>query len=130
MQVAIDVPWNDSGIYDFPSDMTAPEYMEPILGLHPGDAQRGLEDLGSLIEYKDDSTVLRVLHASLFDFLSDPARFLDLPFNLAAIDADLAIWYSYLDPHHDNVQIEELEGESNILHEILLLCVGELLKPF
>ena len=130
MQVAIDVPWNDSGIYDFPSDMTAPEYMEPILGLHPGDVQRGLEDLGSLIEYKDDSTVLRVLHASLFDFLSDPARFLDLPFNLAAIDADLAIWYSYLDPHRDNVQIEELEGESNILHEILLLGVGELLKPF
>jgi len=43
--------------------------MDPILGLHPGDVQRGLEDLGSNIEYKDDNTVLRVLHAPLFDFL-------------------------------------------------------------
>ena len=109
----IDVPWG--GTYDFPSEMMAPECMEPILRLDPGDVQRGLEDLGSLIEYKDDNIELRVLHASLFDFLSDPTRFMELPFNLASIYTDLAIWCSHLDPYHDNVSIPFFYCESDIL---------------
>jgi len=113
------VPW-DEDPYSFPSEITTPANTEIILGLHPGDVQRGLEDLGSLIEYKGDYKELRVLHASLFDFLSDPTRFSGLPFSLAAIHTDLAIWCSYLDARHSNVQIEDLQCESDILHRLLL----------
>jgi len=114
------MPWDD--VYCFPSKMlTTPEYMERILGLHPGDIQRGLEDLGSLIEYKGDNTELRVLHASLFDFLSDPSRFMDLPFNIASIHTNLAIWCSHLDSCRDNFQIPDLHSESDILLQFLLL---------
>ena len=86
---AIAVPWGH--IYRYPSQITAPEYMETILGLDPGDVQRCLEDLGSLIEYKSDTEKLRVLHASLFDFLLDPARFLELPIDLPNLHTNLAI---------------------------------------
>jgi len=133
-------PW---GIrYSFPSQFTVPKYMEPILGLHPGDVQCGLEDLGSLIEYKGDHIELRVLHASLFDFLSDPARFMELPFNLSSIYTDLAIWCSYLDPHRDNVQIPGLHGECDLIPTtsrqgespktmlILYMCTGRLFPLF
>jgi len=82
--------------------------------------ERGLEDLGSLIEYKADNIRLRVLHASLFDFLSDPTRFSGLPFNLAAIHTDLAVWCSYLDAGHDNVRVEHLWCESDILYHLFL----------
>jgi len=111
------VPWGYS--HAFFSEMTAPECIESILGLHPGEVECGLEDLGSLIEYKGDDIQLRVLHASLFDFLSDPTRFSDLPFNLAAIHTDVAIWCSHLDAYHDNFQIEELGGESDISFQLL-----------
>jgi len=115
---SIKAPWNT---YDLlPSKITVPMNMEPILGLRPGDVQRGLEDLGSLIEYKSDDISLRVLHASLFDFLSDPTRFSGLPFNLAAIHTDLAIWCSYFDTDHGNFQIEDPEGESDILYRLFL----------
>jgi len=119
---AIDVPWGkiDGFPYRFPSEITAPEYMEPILGLHPGDVQRGLEDLGSLIEYKGDDKELRVLHASLFDFLLDPTRFLELPFNLKDVHTDLAIWCSHLDSCRDNVQIWGLHCES-LLYQLINL---------
>jgi len=117
---AVGVPWDGGDGFIFPSDMTRPGNTERILGLKPGDVERGLEDLGSLIEYKDDNTKLRVLHASLFDFLSDPTRFAGLPFNLAAIHADLAIWCSYLDAGHGDVQIEDLDCESDILYRLFL----------
>jgi len=107
------VPRNAS--YPYPPQITVPENMEPILGLNPGDVQRGLEDLGSLIEYKGDNIKLRVLHNSLFDFLSDPTRFSDLPFKLASIHTDLAIWSSHFDPYRDNVQIQRLRCESHVL---------------
>jgi len=113
------VPW-DKDPHGRPSKITTPANTEIILGLHPGDVQRGLEDLGSLIEYKGDDVKLRVLHASLFDFLSDPIRFSGLPFSLAAIHTDLAIWCSYLDAHHDNVEIENLQCESDILYRLFL----------
>jgi len=113
------VPWG-RGPYILPSNITTPANKEIILGLHPGDVQRGLEDLGSLIDYKGDDIELRVLHASLFDFLSDPTRFSGLPFNLAAIHTDLAIWSSYLDARHGNVQSENLECESDILYRLFL----------
>ena len=109
---AIDVPWGH--IYRYPSQITAPEYMETILGLDPGDVQRCLEDLGSLIEYKSDTEKLRVLHASLFDFLLDPARFLELPIDLPNLHTNLAIWCSYLDSHRNNFQIPDLNCEFNI----------------
>jgi len=88
--------------------------MEPILGLHPGDVERGLEDLGCLIDYRSDTIELRVLHASLFDFLSDHTRFMELPFNLASICTDMAMWCSYLDSYSDNVQNPHLFCESHI----------------
>jgi len=113
------VPWN-RGPYGRPFKITTPENTEIILGLHPGDVQRGLEDLGSLIEYKGDNIQPRVLHASLFDFLSDPIRFSGLPFSLAAIHTDLAIWCSYLDAHHGNIRIENLRCESDILYRLFL----------
>jgi len=109
---AIDVPWGH--IYRYPSQITAPEYMETILGLDPGDVQRCLEDLGSLIEYKSDTEKLRVLHASLFDFLSDPARFLELAIDLPNLHTNLAIWCSHLDSHRNNFQIPDLNCEFNI----------------
>ena len=102
----IAVPWDKDNYCAFPYEISTPKNTEQMLGLHPGDVQRGIEELGSLIEYKDDDTKLRVLHASLFDFLSDPTRFSGLPFNLAAIHTDLAIWSSYLNPLQDNVQCE------------------------
>jgi len=108
-------PWDlGSGYYVFPPELTAPKNIESILGLYPGDVQRGLEDLGSLIEYKGDDVRLRVLHASLFDFLSDPTRFMELPFNLASIHTDLAIWCCHLDSYRDNFQIPQLRGKSRI----------------
>jgi len=113
------VPWG-RGPYIFPSIITTPANTEIILGLHPGDVQRGLEDLGSLIEYKGDNTELRVLHASLFDFLSDSSRFSGLPFNLAAIHTDLAILSSYLDARHGQIQIEDLQCESDTLYRLFL----------
>jgi len=116
----IDAPWNEDGPYAFPPKITTPANIERILGLHPGDIQRGLEDLGSLIEYKADDIPLRVLHASLFDSLSDPTWLSGLPFNLAAIHTDLAIWCSYLNAHHGNVQIWDRYGESNILYHLFL----------
>ena len=116
----IHVPWYKHNIRGLPSEATTPTNTEIILGLHPGDVQRGLEDLGSLIEYKGDDMPLRVLHASLFDFLSDPTRFSSLPFNLAAIHTDLAIWCSYLDVRCGNVQIEDLQCESDILYRLSL----------
>jgi len=113
------LPW-DEDFYSFPSYITTPEYMEQILGLCPGDVQCCLEDLGSLIEYKGDDIQPRVLHASLFDFLSDPIRFSGLPFSLAAIHTNLAIWCSYLRARHGNVQIEDLDCESDILYSLFL----------
>jgi len=116
----IHIPWDKSVIYDLFSEITTPANMEIILGLNLGDVQRGLEDWGSLIECKGDDKELRVLHASLFDFLSDPTRFSGLPFNLAAIHTDLAIWGSYLNPHRGDVQIEGLVCESDILYCLFL----------
>jgi len=101
-------------ILGFPSQITTPKYMERILGLNPGDVQRGLEDLGSLIEYKGDTIRLRVLHASLFDFLSDPTRLMELPFNLASIHSDLAIWCSRLVSSGGSAEIPELRCECGI----------------
>jgi len=88
--------------------------MEPILGLHPGDVQCGLEDLGSLVQYKDDNTKLRVLHASLFDFLSDSTRVMELPFDLASIHTDIAIWYGHLGVHRDDLRIRNRFCESEV----------------
>ena len=88
----------DSLISYYPA-LTKPEYIEAILCIHPGDVQRGLEDLGSLVEYKGDEEELRVLHASLFDFLLDPSRCYGLPFDLTAVHIDLALWYSQFDSH-------------------------------
>ena len=116
----IHVPWDNNNYRSFPYKITTPENTEMILGLHPGDVQRGLEDLGSLIEYKGDNVKLRVLHASLFDFLSDPIRFLGLPFSLAAIHTDLAIWCSYLDTGHGNVRIRGLQCESDVIYRLFL----------
>jgi len=116
---ALVAPWGPD-FYGFPPDITTPANTERTLGLCPGDVQRCLEDLGSLIEYKADDIELRVLHASLFDFLSDPIRFSGLPSSLAAIHTDLAIWYSYLDARRGNVQIEDLECESDILYRLFL----------
>jgi len=113
------VPW-DVGSNYHTSEITMPDNTEQILGLHPGDVQRGLEDLGSLIEYKGDDMPLRVLHASLFDFLSDSTQFSDLPFNLAAIHTDLVIWCSYLDA------LKNIHCESDLLCRLFLSC--ELLK--
>jgi len=110
-------PWASS---TFPSEITKPANTGRILGLHPGDVQCCLDDLGSLIEYKGDHIELRVLHASLFDFLSDPIRLSGLPFNLAAIHTDLAIWCSYLNARHGNVQIDNLQCESDILYRLFL----------
>jgi len=75
--------------------------LESILGLQPGDVQRCLEDLGSLIEYNGDDKELRVLHASLFDFLSDRSRSCGLSFDLSAIYTELALWCSQTDWHHN-----------------------------
>jgi len=115
----LSVPWSDY-MTRFPSGTTAPKCIESILSLRPGDAERGLEDLGSLIEYKADDIPLRVLHASLFDFLSDPTRFSGLPLDLAAIHADVAIWCSYLNPHRGNFEIKTLWCESDILYRLFL----------
>jgi len=105
------------GDHMHPPQMTAPKCIEVILGLHPGDVQRNLEDLGSLIEYKGDSNNLRVLHASLFDFVSDPTRLIDLPFNLASIYTDVAIWCSHLmSPRDNSVRRCFTSGESDILY--------------
>jgi len=122
----IKVPW---ALEHFPFEFIAPENMEKILSLNPGDVQRGLEDLGSLIEYRGDNKGVRVLHASLYDFISDPSRLLDLPFNLSAIHTDLAIWCSYLDPYHGNlnVRIGELHCES-LSYSAYFLVVGSSLK--
>jgi len=114
----IEPPWG--GTYNIPWEMMAPECMEPVLRLDPGDVQRGVEDLGSLVEYKGDDNQLRVLHASLFDFLSDPTRFSGLPIDLAAIHTDLAVWCSYLDAGHDDFQIRGLKCESDILYRLFL----------
>ena len=114
---AINVPWGDG--YIFPSQITAPTYMESILGLHPGEVRLGLEEMGSLIEYKGDRKELRVLHTFLFDFLLDPARFTELPFNLASIRTDLAIWCSYLDCYRDDFQIRALHCEFDILYQLI-----------
>ena len=116
----IHVPWYKDDIEGLPSETTTPANTEIILGLHPGDVQRGLEDLGSLIEYKSDDVKLRVLHASLFDFLSDPTRFSGLPFNLTAIHTDLAVWSTYLVTGHGGVQINLLRCESDILCHLFL----------
>jgi len=113
------VPWTED-TYTFPSETTSPKNTEQILSLNPGDVQCCLEDLGSLIEYKGDHIELRVLHASLFDFLSDPIRFSGLPFDLAAIHTDLAIWCSYLDARHGDVRIGDLQCESDILYHLFL----------
>jgi len=116
----INVPWEKVFSYHSLSEITTPANTEIILGLKPGDVERGLEDLGSLIEYKGDDKELRVLHASLFDFLSDPIRFSGLPFSLAAIHTYLAIWCSYLDAYHGNVQIVHFHRESDILYLLFL----------
>jgi len=115
----IHVPWAEDA-YLFPSETTSPTNMERILSLNPGDVQCCLEDLGSLIEYKGDYIELRVLHASLFDFLSDPTRFSGLPFDLAAIHTDMAVWCSYLDARHGDIGIVGLQCESYILYRLFL----------
>jgi len=95
----MDTPWNTT--YTFPQEIMAPKKIESVLRILPGDVQRVLEDLGSLIEYRGDYEKLRILHASLFDFLSDPTRSLDLPFDLESIHTDVAIWCIRLDRHED-----------------------------
>jgi len=96
----INVPWGGRK-HSLPYRITEPMELESILGLQPGDVQRSLEDLGSLIEYTSDDTELRVLHASLFDFLSDRSRSCGLSFDLSAIYTELALWSSQTDWHHD-----------------------------
>jgi len=95
----MNTPWNTT--YTFPQEIMAPKKIESVLRILPGDVQRVLEDLGSLIEYKGDYEKLRILHASLFDFLSDPTRSLDLPFDLESIHTDVAIWCIRLDRDED-----------------------------
>jgi len=116
---AVHVPW--CTYHGYARETTVPEYMEQILGLHPGDVQRGLEDLGSLVQYKGDDMELCVLHASLFDFLSDSTRSSELPFNIASIHTRLAIWFSHLISSRRKPCIKGLHGEFDISFWLPLL---------
>ena len=102
-------PWGR--FYRFPSETTTPKYMESFLGLDPGDVQRGLEDLGSLINYRGDHEPLRVLHASLFDFLTDQSRCSGIPLDLPAIHTNMAIWCIHLDDFNNDFLIYSLHRE-------------------
>jgi len=85
--------------------------MEAFLGLDPGDVQRGLEDLGSLIGYRGDDEPRRILHASLFDFLTDSSRSSGIPFDLSAIYTKMAIWCIHPKGRRDKLLIYTLHRE-------------------
>ena len=102
-------PWGR--YYRFPSETTKPKYMEAFFGLDPGDVQRGLEDLGSLIGYRGDDEPLRILHASLFDFLTDSSRSSGIPFDLSAIYTKMAMWCIHPKGRRDKLLIYTLHRE-------------------
>jgi len=54
-----------------------PTFVDLLLSLEPGSSVLHLSDLGSLVsieEFNGHPSSFRVLHASLYDFLTDPAR--------------------------------------------------------
>ncbi|KAJ3500941.1 hypothetical protein NLJ89_g9567 [Agrocybe chaxingu] len=71
-----------------------PDYLEQILAVHPGDVYLALADLPSVISFTSGSTpaTIKILHASLFDFLLDPARSGVYALDLALAHETLALW--------------------------------------
>jgi len=73
--------------------------LDLILSLEPGDAVLHLADLGSLVsaeEYDDGDSSFSVLHASLYDFLTDPACSGTLYVDPGLIHADIARGYLHI----------------------------------
>ncbi|KDR67281.1 hypothetical protein GALMADRAFT_1127297 [Galerina marginata CBS 339.88] len=65
------------------------EFMEELILLDEGDATRLLADLSSIIVVNEQSNI-RVLHASLGDFLLDLARSKEFHINPTAIFSELS----------------------------------------
>ena len=76
----------------FRQSAMTPHLAEEILCLWPGNAQLLLSDLGALMEYSGDDKPIRVLHASLSEFFSDPSRSGDLHLNVSFLCTDVALY--------------------------------------
>jgi hypothetical protein len=67
-----------------------PDALERFMFLNPGDIQQILIDLGSVVSFENQNTEIRVLHASLGDFLFDPLRSNEYYVEPASVHSTLA----------------------------------------
>ncbi|KAJ3516037.1 hypothetical protein NLJ89_g1373 [Agrocybe chaxingu] len=61
---------NESQVRDFAS----PSFIERVCMFEPGDVSLALDPLASLVSVPAQDLSIKILHASLFDFLLDPSR--------------------------------------------------------
>ncbi|KAF8970336.1 hypothetical protein BDZ97DRAFT_1914653 [Flammula alnicola] len=78
---------------DSPGDFTTPSAIERLLFFRPGEVQLLLGDLLSLIALSGRDTPIKVLHASLADYLLEPSRSGKFHVDLEVVHSLLARYY-------------------------------------
>jgi len=68
-----------------------PADIEVVLNLKPGDVRRSLTDMHSLVDFREKEGYLKILHASLSDFLLDVSRSMELFIDIKTFIETLAI---------------------------------------
>ncbi|CAA7265663.1 unnamed protein product [Cyclocybe aegerita] len=81
-----------AAVFDLRLEVTTPAFLEQIFGVQPGEIELALDELLSLITIADRGQPIKILHASLFDFLLDEDRSGTFALDLALAHETLAIW--------------------------------------
>ncbi|KAF9530766.1 hypothetical protein CPB83DRAFT_158119 [Crepidotus variabilis] len=97
-----------SSLKEYSLPPPTPTFVEKLLSLKPGEVQLCLEPLSSVIHSpQDPQHPIKSLHASLFDFLLNPARSRGLALNLAYAQAALIGYYFLEEPRRALPLIED-----------------------
>ncbi|KAF8154262.1 hypothetical protein B0H34DRAFT_83081 [Crassisporium funariophilum] len=85
-------------------DYSTPAMLQQLLFLQPGDVELALNDLLSVLTFSTPDAPIRLLHASLAEYLLTPSRALDFYVNLRLSHAALARGYlNYTPTEHKSV---------------------------
>jgi len=70
-----------------------PADIEVVLDLKPGDVRRSLTDMHSLVDFREKEGYIKILHASLSDFLLDSSRSMELFIDIKTFIETLAMTF-------------------------------------
>ncbi|KAJ3506127.1 hypothetical protein NLJ89_g7040 [Agrocybe chaxingu] len=88
-------------VFGLRPEMTTPAFLEQITGVKPGEIGLALDELLSLLTIADRDQPIKILHASLFDFLLDEDRSGTFALDVALAHETLAIWrWKCIDKEH------------------------------